>query len=45
MAKKLSTLLPMTDMASGQFKGQSIFWKPGVEGWESGKTQHLNEIG
>jgi len=45
MAKKLSTLLPMTDMASGQFKGQSIFWKPGVEGWAAGNTQHLNEIG
>ena len=41
MAKKLSTLLPMTDMASGQFKGQSIFWKPGVEGWQAGNVQHL----
>ncbi len=36
MAKKLRTLLPVTDMAIGRFKGRSLFWKPGPEGYASG---------
>ena len=45
MAKKLSTILPVTDMASGRFKGQSIFWKPGVEGYTNGRAMRAAEIG
>ena len=45
MAKKLSTILPVTDMATGQFKGQSLFWKPGVEGWTTGQEQVRQNLG
>lgn len=45
MAKKLRTILPATDMAIGRFHGQSIFWKPGPEGWSHGAGQVTNEFG
>ena len=45
MAKKLRTLLPATDMAIGRFHGQTVFWKPGPEGWSHGADQVTNERG
>jgi len=39
MAKNLRTILPVTDMAVGRYRGQSLFWKPGPEGYSSGAGQ------
>ena len=38
MAKKLRTLLPMTDMAIGRYRGQSLFWSPKPEGYDAGNV-------
>ena len=39
MAKNLRTILPVTDMAVGRYRGQSLFWKPGPEGYNPGSNQ------
>ena len=39
MAKNLRTILPVTDMAVGRYRGQSLFWKPGPEGYQHGAGQ------